>query len=107
MKGTVTLNNGKSNGGTWRHPALDLALNQQEGGATATRFYQKFPIYRPRGAGPPDVKDDVQKIWDKQISLNPEDRCPKKETMFNTMSGTGRSSDKNAFNYQTRNDQLP
>jgi hypothetical protein len=39
MKGTVTLNNGKSNGGTWRHPALDLALNQQEGGETGTRFY--------------------------------------------------------------------
>ena len=27
MKGTVMLNNGKpTNGGTWRHPALDLAL---------------------------------------------------------------------------------
>jgi len=27
MKGTVQLGNGKDNGGTYRHPALDLALN--------------------------------------------------------------------------------
>ncbi len=65
MKGTVQLNNGKGNGGTWRHPALDLAINQQEGGETAQRFYSKFPIYRPRGDAPHDVKDNVQAIWDK------------------------------------------
>lgn len=60
------LNNGKpNNGASWRHPKLDLALNAQNGGETAARFYNKFPIYRPRGHAPPDVTDDIQKIWDK------------------------------------------
>jgi len=26
----------------------------------------KFPIYRPRGEGPPDVKDDIFKVWQEQ-----------------------------------------
>lgn len=30
----------------------------------------KFPIYRPRGLAPPDVTDDIKKIWEKQIKLN-------------------------------------
>ena len=47
MKGTLMLNNGKpNNGASWRHPKLDLALNAQEGGETAQRFYNKFPIYK-------------------------------------------------------------
>ena len=59
MKGTLMLNNGKPNGTSWRHPKLDLALHAQNGGETAQRFYNKFPIYRPRGHGPPDVTDDI------------------------------------------------
>lgn len=34
------------------------------------RFYMKFPIYRPRGHGPPDVQDNIQDIWNEQIDLN-------------------------------------
>jgi hypothetical protein len=26
----------------------------------------KFPIYRPRGEGPPDVNDDISKVWQEQ-----------------------------------------
>ena len=67
IKGTLCLNNGKVNGGTWKTPSLDLALKKKQGyqgGETAQRFYTKFPIYRPRGAAPPDVKDDIAKVWE-------------------------------------------
>jgi len=53
------MNNGKPNGTSWKTPPLDLALNTQNGGETGQRFYSKFPIYRPRGDAPPDVKDDI------------------------------------------------
>jgi len=72
-KGTLCLNNGKPNGGSWKTPQLDLALQSKsgyKGGETAQRFYSKFPIYRPRGSLPPDVNDDIQKIWDQQIKLD-------------------------------------
>jgi len=52
------LNNDKCNGGSWKTPTLDLALKSMagfNGGETGQRFYNKFPIYRPRGHGPPDV----------------------------------------------------
>ena len=74
IKGTLQLNNGKNNGGTWKTPALDLALKSKsgyKGGETAQRFYMKFPIYRPRGHEPPAVTDDIQKVWEEQISANP------------------------------------
>lgn len=64
MKGTLMLNNGNHNGTSWRQPKLDMALKAQNGGETGSRFYNKFPIYRPRGMGPPDVTDDIQKIWE-------------------------------------------
>lgn len=66
-KGTLCLNDAKNNGGSFKVPALDVALNSKagfRGGETGQRFYMKFPIYRTRGHGNPDVKDDIQKIWD-------------------------------------------
>jgi len=66
IKGTLCLNNGKSNGGTWKTPSLDLALKSKsgfKGGETAQRFYTKFPIYRPRGDKPPEVTDDISQVW--------------------------------------------
>ena len=27
----------------------------------------KFPVYRLRGAGPPDVQDDIKKLWDETV----------------------------------------
>jgi hypothetical protein len=71
IKGTLCLNNGKVNGGSWKTPSLDLALKAKQGfkgGETAQRFYSKFPIYRPRGANPPDVTDDISKVWAEQIN---------------------------------------
>lgn len=75
------LNNGKPNGTSWKTPAMDLALNAQNGGETGQRFYQKFPIYRPRGDAPPDVKDDIQAIWDNQISLQNKDESKPRAAM--------------------------
>jgi len=77
IKGTLCLNNGKANGGTWKTPGLDLALKGKagySGGETAARFYTKFPIYRPRGAAPPDVTDDISKVWHEQLTANPDTR---------------------------------
>ena len=59
------LNNDKPNGGSWKTPKLDLALNSKagfKGGETGARFYTKFPIYRPREHGMCDVKDDLFKV---------------------------------------------
>jgi hypothetical protein len=77
-KGVVCLNNGKPNGGTWKTPALDIALNSKsgfKGGETGQRFYMKFPVYRPRGAEAPVTSDDVDAVWKQQITpLSPSDR---------------------------------
>ena len=70
-KGTLCLNNGKPNGGTWKTPALDIALNSKsgfKGGETGQRFYMKFPIYRPRGGDAPGVRDDIDAVWKTQIT---------------------------------------
>ena len=66
VKGTLCLNNGKPNGGTWKTPALDIALTSKsgfKGGETGQRFYMKFPIYRPRGVDAPAVDDDLNAVW--------------------------------------------
>ena len=66
VKGTLCLNGMKNNGGSWKTPKLDLALQSRsgfKGGETAQRFYSKFPIYRPRAHGAHDVQDDVDGIW--------------------------------------------
>ena len=71
VKGMLCINSRKTNTGTWKTPPLDQALRNmagQKGGETAMRFYMKFPIYRPRGHGHPDVDDDIQKIWDDQLN---------------------------------------
>lgn len=88
-KGTLGLNNRKPNGTSFKTPKLDLALNAQEGGETAARFYSKFPIYRPRGHGPPDVSDDIKAIWDKQINLHQdreEQHRARLAKMYNTLN---------------------
>ena len=41
------------------------------GGATAQRFYSKFPIYRERGSDKHDVGDDIQEVWNRTIDMNP------------------------------------
>ena len=67
----LCINSRKTNTGTWKTPGLDQALRNmagEKGGETAMRFYMKFPIYRPRGHGHPDVDDDIQKIWDDQLN---------------------------------------
>lgn len=96
MKGTLCLNNGKANGGTWKTPSLDLALKGKAGyggGETAARFYTKFPIYRPRGAAPPDVTDDISKVWNEQLTANPNkpsfliDQSFRTSKNFSTMRG--------------------
>ena len=72
LKGVLCLNNRKANFGSFKTPALDLALQNRSGlggGETNMRFYMKFPIYRPRGHGPPDVEDDVDAIWKEQLDL--------------------------------------
>jgi len=72
IKGNLCLNNGKPNGGSWRTPALDLALQYKsgyKGGETAQRFYMKFPVYRPRAMGAPPVEDDIKKVWEEQIAM--------------------------------------
>ena len=66
VKGTLCLNNRMANHGTFKTPPLDLALQSKQGfkgGETAQRFYTKFPVYRPRGHGMPDVTDDLDKVW--------------------------------------------
>lgn len=72
IKGVLCLNNRKANFGSFKTPALDLALQNRSGlngGETNMRFYMKFPIYRPRGHGPPDVDDDLDAIWKEQLDL--------------------------------------
>ncbi len=67
VKGVLCLNNRKANAGSYKTPPLDLALQNlagTNGGETAMRFYMKFPIYRPRGHGPPDVNDNIKKVWE-------------------------------------------
>lgn len=70
IKGTLILNNGKENGGSYKTPAIDLALKNKsgfKGGETAQRFYMKFPIYRPRGDKPPSVSDNISEVWKQQL----------------------------------------
>ena len=70
IKGTLCLNNGKDNGGTWKTPGIDQALKDKsgfKGGETGQRFYNKFPIYRPRGDKPPAVTDNISEIWKQQL----------------------------------------
>ena len=70
-KGVVCLNNGKPNGGTWKTPALDIALTSKsgfKGGETGQRFYMKFPVYRPRGGEAPAVQDDIDAVWKQQVT---------------------------------------
>ena len=70
VKGMLCINTRKTNTGTWKTPKLDQALRNlsgHKGGETNMRFYMKFPIYRPRGHGHPDVDDDIQKVWDDQL----------------------------------------
>lgn len=87
IKGALCLNNANTYGGSWRTPAIDLAFQNKHGGETAQRFYSKFPIYRPRGSKPPDVTDDIQKIWDNQISLKPTDGRASPTNKLNTLFG--------------------
>jgi len=69
VKGTLCLNNMNSYGQSWKTPPLDLKLTATHGGATAQRFYTKFPIYRQRGADAPDVTDDIEQVWKDTICL--------------------------------------
>lgn len=72
IKGVLCLNNRKANFGSFKTPPLDLALQNRSGlggGETNMRFYMKFPIYRPRGHGAPDVEDDIDAIWKEQLDL--------------------------------------
>ena len=88
-KGTLGLNNRKPNGTSFKTPMLDLALHAQEGGETGQRFYTKFPIYRPRGHGAPDVSEDIKSIWDKQINLHhdrEEQHRARLASMYNTLN---------------------
>lgn len=73
IKGTLTLNNANSYGNSWKTPALDMKFKQTHGGATAQRFYSKFPIYRVRDA-PPDVHDDIAEVWRQTIDLTPQQK---------------------------------
>lgn len=66
IKGTLCLNNRMANHGSYKTPSLDLALQSKsgfKGGETAQRFYTKFPIYRPRAHGAPNVEDDLNRAW--------------------------------------------
>jgi hypothetical protein len=73
VKGTLTLNNKNNVGGSFRTPPVDLMLKALHGGATAQRFYNKFPIYRER-LSPPDVTDDIQQTWEDTINLVPKQK---------------------------------
>ena len=69
-KGTLTLNNGKILGGSWKTPELEFALQSRsgyKGGETGQQFYMKFPVYRPRGHHPPDPRENQFKVWETQI----------------------------------------
>lgn len=92
------MNNGKPNGGTWKTPPLDLAMQYKYPlGETGQRFYSKFPIYRPRGTGPPSVTDDINQIWQEQISFT-ETRKPRIVQTINRSSSkidTGLHRDEN------------
>lgn len=84
IKGTLCLNNRMANHGSYKTPALDLALSSKQGykgGETAQRFYTKFPIYRPKGHGMPNVTDDISDVWKQQTSLHQA-----KNSMYNTFS---------------------
>jgi len=69
----LTLNNANSYGNSWKTPALDMKFKQMHGGATAQRFYSKFPIYRVRDQ-PPDVHDDIAEVWRQTIDLTPQQK---------------------------------
>lgn len=59
------------NGGSWKTPNLDLALKSlsgHKGGETGQRFYTKFPFYKPRGHGLPDVREDLFKAYKNQCT---------------------------------------
>ena len=83
------MNNGKPNGGTWKTPQLDIALNSKSGfrgGETGQRFYMKFPIYRPRGAAAPNVHDNIDAVWSTQITpMAPSDKL-RGGSQYNTLS---------------------
>jgi hypothetical protein len=73
-----------ANHGSYKTPALDLALNSKQGykgGETAQRFYTKFPIYRPKGHGMPNVTDDISEVWQQHTTLHQA-----KNSMYNTFS---------------------
>jgi hypothetical protein len=72
-KGNLTLNNMNDYGNSWKTPALDMKFKQLHGGATAQRFYNKFPIYRVRGEKPPPVGEDIGDKWNKTIDLNQQE----------------------------------
>ena len=87
IKGTLTLNNFQPNGGSWKTPQLDIALNSMsgfKGGETGQRFYTKFPIYRPKGHGMPNVRDDLFKVY--------KDQCTPMAATTNKVMGARRNS---------------
>lgn len=68
IKGSVCFNNRMANQNSYKTPKLDIALKSKQGfkgGETAQRFYTKFPIYRPKAHGMPDVTDDLFFEWKK------------------------------------------
>ena len=69
-KGNLTLNNMNTYGNSWKQPAIDMKFKQTHGGATAQRFYSKFPIYRERKE-PPDVHESISDVWRQTIDLTP------------------------------------
>jgi hypothetical protein len=72
IKGTLCLNNANTYGNSWKTPQIDMKLKQLHGGATAQRFYSKFPIYRERaGHEKVDVHEDIGDVWKRTIDLNP------------------------------------
>lgn len=97
IKGTLMLNNGKENGGTYKTPAIDLALKSKsgfKGGETAQRFYMKFPIYRPRGDKPPSVSDNISEVWKQQL----EGSDQKPNYLIESRTRLSRNSSINASN---------
>ena len=69
----MTLNNANAYGNSWKTPPLEMKFKQLHGGATAQRFYSKFPIYRPRH-DQPDVHDDIAELWRQTIDLTPQQK---------------------------------
>lgn len=98
VKGTLCLNNRMANHGSFKTPPLDLALQSKQGfkgGETAQRFYTKFPIYRPRGHGMPDVTDDLGHVWQQQTTLHRP-----KNSMYSTFTqGDAWSDTKSHYKY--------